>query len=233
MLGVSQYSSQADAEIKKIQADAAAKAEADRKAAEAANAAAAAAWQKAHPYGYIDSYSGSIKKGSKGNGVKAIQNALNALGFKGKNGKKLAVDGDFGTNTDYAVKAFQKKYGLAKDGVVGPNTKKKFKALGYKTGGLADYTGPAWLDGTPSKPELVLNATDTKNFLALKDVLSKAMASTGSIENSYGGDMNFEVNINVDHLNNDYDVDKVADRVRKIIVKDAGYRNVTQVRNFR
>lgn len=35
----------------------------------------------------------------------------------------------------------------------------------YKTGGLADYTGPAWLDGTKSHPELVLNATDTQNML--------------------------------------------------------------------
>lgn len=103
----------------------------------------------------------------------------------------------------------------------------------YKTGGLADYTGPAWLDGTPSKPELVLNSTDTKNFIALKDVLSKAMGSTNAIENTYGGDTTFEININVDHLNNDYDVDKVAERVKKIIVKDSSYRNVTQVRNFR
>ena len=102
----------------------------------------------------------------------------------------------------------------------------------YKTGGLADYTGPAWLDGTPSKPELVLNAADTKNFLALKDVLSRAVHSSNSVSNSYG-DATFEININVDHLNNDYDVDRVAERVKKIIVKDAGYRNVTQVRNFR
>ena len=28
----------------------------------------------------------------------------------------------------------------------------------YATGGLADFTGPAWLDGTPSRPEYVLNA---------------------------------------------------------------------------
>ena len=105
-------------------------------------------------------------------------------------------------------------------------------ALRYATGGLADYTGPAWLDGTPSKPELVLNAADTKNFLALKDVLSRAVHSSNSISNSYG-DATYEININVDHLNNDYDVDRVAERVKKIIVKDAGYRNVTQVRNFR
>jgi hypothetical protein len=31
------------------------------------------------------------------------------------------------------------------------------KMRGYKTGGLADFTGPAWLDGTKARPELVLN----------------------------------------------------------------------------
>jgi hypothetical protein len=31
------------------------------------------------------------------------------------------------------------------------------KIIPYKTGGLADFTGPAWLDGTKSRPELVLN----------------------------------------------------------------------------
>jgi len=28
---------------------------------------------------------------------------------------------------------------------------------GYATGGLVDFTGPGWLDGTPSAPEYVLN----------------------------------------------------------------------------
>ena len=113
---------------------------------------------------------------------------------------------------------------------------KKYKstaALKFKTGGLADYTGPAWLDGTPSKPELVLNAQDTKNFMTLRDVLSHAMGSTSNINNSYSGDATYEININVDKLTSDYDVDKVADKVKKIIVKDSSYRNVTQVRKFR
>jgi hypothetical protein len=35
------------------------------------------------------------------------------------------------------------------------------KLRGYKTGGLADFTGPAWLDGTKARPELVLNQRDT------------------------------------------------------------------------
>lgn len=44
----------------------------------------------------------------------------------------------------------------------------------YARGGLADYTGPAWLDGTPTKPEMVLNPTDTENFIELKDYLAAA-----------------------------------------------------------
>ena len=97
---------------------------------------------------------------------------------------------------------------------------------------MADFTGPAWMDGTPSKPELVLNAQDTKNFIALKDVLSRAMSSTSDLGSNYG-DMTYEININVEKLTSDQDVDKVADRVKKIIIKDASYRNVTQVRKFR
>ena len=107
------------------------------------------------------------------------------------------------------------------------------KAKSYATGGLANYTGPAWLDGTPSKPELVLNAKDTKNFIALKDVLSHAISNANNLSDTYGGNATYEININVDHLNNDYDVDKVAERVKKKIVQDSGYRNVTQVRKFR
>ena len=34
----------------------------------------------------------------------------------------------------------------------------------YATGGLADFTGPAWLDGTKQSPELILNDTDTQNM---------------------------------------------------------------------
>lgn len=42
----------------------------------------------------------------------------------------------------------------------------------YASGGIADYTGLAWIDGTLQKPETVLDANDSKNFIELKDVLS-------------------------------------------------------------
>lgn len=59
----------------------------------------------------------------------------------------------------------------------------------FKTGGLADFTGLAQLDGTPQKPELVLNANDTKNFLELNDLL-RSMASKGI---QLGSSQNFGV----------------------------------------
>ena len=108
----------------------------------------------------------------------------------------------------------------------------KLKKGKYATGGLANFTGPAWLDGSPSKPELVLNAKDTKNFIALKDILSRVMklqnSGDGSLSNA-----NFEINVNVDHISSDYDVDKLTERIKRNIVKDASYRNVTQARRMR
>ena len=106
------------------------------------------------------------------------------------------------------------------------------KGVKFATGGLASYTGPAWLDGTPSRPELVLNAKDTQNFIALKDVLANAMSGMGDTSNTYG-DVLYEININVDKIEKDYDVDRVVKKVKEEITKGAGYRNVTQVRNFR
>ena len=42
---------------------------------------------------------------------------------------RIAVDGIFGTNTEKAVKIFQKKYKLEVDGIVGPKTRAKIKYL--------------------------------------------------------------------------------------------------------
>lgn len=55
--------------------------------------------------------------GSQGDEVSFVQGRLLALGFK-----PGPVDGDFGSLTDAAVKAFQQAQGLDVDGVVGPQT---------------------------------------------------------------------------------------------------------------
>lgn len=105
---------------------------------------------------------------------------------------------------------------------------------GYKTGGLADYTGPAWLDGTKQRPELVLNQTDTQNFIALKDILADAMSADYSkSDNKGGGDNYFEIEINVEQLNDDYDVEQIADKIRSMIYEDSTYRNVNAINLIR
>lgn len=47
--------------------------------------------------------------------VKTIQRLLIAMGYKGKDKKKLTVDGDLGENTSYAIAAFQKSVGMNPD----------------------------------------------------------------------------------------------------------------------
>lgn len=63
-----------------------------------------------------------IELGDVGTTVKELQQKLIKLGFKGADGKQLTVDGSFGNNTLYAVKAAQKKYNLVVDGKAGKNT---------------------------------------------------------------------------------------------------------------
>ena len=46
----------------------------------------------------------------------------------------------------------------------------------FKEGGLADFTGLAWVDGTKSKPEAFLDAEDTENVSKLTTMLSKLAA---------------------------------------------------------
>lgn len=69
----------------------------------------------------------TLKKGSKGSEVSALQKNLNSIKMHDKNGKKLVVDGDFGANTEYAVKSFQKSKKLEVDGIYGPKSYDEMK----------------------------------------------------------------------------------------------------------
>lgn len=159
----------------------------------------------------------------------------------------IEVDGKYGKKTKAAVKKMQKELKVTADGLYGIDTSRALAKwlqvknnLGrpawvpysmFKTGGLADFTGPAWLDGTKTRPEIVLNARDTANFLELRDILRDMnLVSDGKTS---GGDNYFEIHIEVDTLSNDYDVEQVADKVKRIINDDARYRNTNAINLIR
>ena len=111
---------------------------------------------------------------------------------------------------------------------------KKSDVKAYKKGGLADFTGPAWLDGTKSSPELILNARDTENFIELKNILGSLMKSgITQTTSSSVGDMYFDININVDEISSDYDVEQLKKKIKQDITNDAMYRNVNLINLIR
>lgn len=85
-----------------------------------------------YPHGKASETTGNIGIGSKGDRVKAVQYALNQLGYG--NSGTIDCDGDFGTGTYNAVRAFQSAMGISADGVVGNDTRAKFREQGYAIG---------------------------------------------------------------------------------------------------
>lgn len=152
--------------------------------------------------------------------VKEVQKTLNDSGAVA--GGRIQEDGLYGADTQNAIRLFYSRTGRSNIAIPAPM---------FKTGGLADFTGPAWLDGTKTHPEIVLNARDTANFLELRDILRDMnLVSEGKTS---GGDNYFEIHIEVDTLSNDYDVEQVADKVKRIINDDARYRNTNAINLIR
>lgn len=104
----------------------------------------------------------------------------------------------------------------------------------YKEGGMVDYTGPAWVDGTKTKPEAFLSAADTANIAKLRDILSKVFdspksSSNDSPQNQNSGDTYYEFHITVDELGEGYDAKDMMADMEKYIIQKSNYRNVINI----
>ena len=64
----------------------------------------------------------NVHKGVNGADALTVQRLLYAQGYKGADGEPLKLDGDFGANSEHALKEFQKASGLNDDGDCGPLT---------------------------------------------------------------------------------------------------------------
>lgn len=96
----------------------------------------------------------------------------------------------------------------------------------YREGGLVDYTGPAWVDGSFDKPEAFLSPEDTERIgnaaKILADIpwMDRDTDNTSVVTNN-GGDVNVEINLNIDHISSETDIDEMIERVKEEIVEVA------------
>lgn len=126
------------------------------------------------------------------------------------------------------------KTGYVSGNYISTSDKKNLPA--FADGGLVNFTGPAWVDGTKSKPEAFLSAEDTamlksKIFsnsdgslktlvAALEDITNK----TSSYQDEGGGNIvieNATVNIQPGTISNDYDARRAGELALEEMVKIA------------
>ena len=73
-----------------------------------------------------------LARGSEGDAVRCLQLGLFALGFAlpvSVKQRPLLADGEFGSETDKAVRLFQRQQGLAADGIAGRQTLTRLDSL--------------------------------------------------------------------------------------------------------
>lgn len=103
----------------------------------------------------------------------------------------------------------------------------------YAKGGLVDYTGPAWVDGSKTKPEAFLSSKDTANISALTSILSRAISPlkfNSSSTKDGNGDVYYQISINVDELGDNYTVDDLMSEMENKILSIAGKNSVIQIK---
>ena len=141
----------------------------------------------------------TLRRGSRGEQVKLLQEALNETPAGA--GMDLKADGIFGAETEKAVRQFQADHGLTVDGVVG---RKTWAALGFATdnnvpGKIPEVPEPE-LDGQPhtvppktQAPETPENQRPPANDKAvdittLKALYAQAMAMAGTLKKIIEGE---------------------------------------------
>jgi len=112
-----------------------------------------------------------LQKGDSGSAVKAVQQRLKELGYY-----SASCDGNYGTQTVNAVKAFQKKNGLSQTGIADAATQKKL----HSTSAVKANTTASKDDGTLKKGD---KGTAVKQ---LQQRLKELGYYTSTIDSDYG-----------------------------------------------
>lgn len=104
----------------------------------------------------------------------------------------------------------------------------------YRSGGIADFTGPAWLDGTPSEPERILSPRQTELFETMVKALESmsritipTMPNFSDLDLTGSGSVSVgDIIVNVDNLDTDDDYEELAKKVSDILMERIGRTTV-------
>ena len=100
----------------------------------------------------------------------------------------------------------------------------------YEKGGIADYTGLAWLDGSPTDPERILTPYQNKLFETMVQALERmsrisipSMPNIGGVQTGSGSNVSVgDIIVNVDNLDTDDDYEELAERVSSVLMERIG-----------
>lgn len=166
----------------------------------------------------------SFVEGANINSIGASSEEIKTSGVHGvvdDSGKVIVVTDSFKQAQDYI------------EHQVPPDKRGGLRA--YKNGGLVDFTGPAWVDGSLNKPEAFLDADDTErigraaNILAsISDLLNLDIERdrTNYVNNdnsTTNGNTTVNVTVNVESISDDYGVDSAIERIKQDIADAANY----------
>lgn len=101
----------------------------------------------------------------------------------------------------------------------------------YASGGMVDYTGPAWVDGTKSRPEAFLNANQTSLIGSFAKSLERLSGTTSGP--AFQGIGDCTIDITIGSIGKDYDIDQAIAKVKDEIVRSTEYRNVNILKRGR
>ena len=122
---------------------------------------------------------GTLRSGSRGNAVREMQSALIQLGYLGG-----TADGVFGTNTENAVKKFQKANRLTADGLAGAKTLELlYKKAGMKKSSSSQSSASASSSSSSSassSSSSAASASSSSSGLFGGNYATMRMGSTGS-----------------------------------------------------
>ena len=152
----------------------------------------------------------------------AGMNQINSLAKQGRD----AVDKQYpysGTVHDYEYNKVNDLYNVAKNSLTA-----------YGRGGMASFTGPAWLDGSPQDPERILSPYQTKLFETMVEALERAsrvvipgMPNYGDATVNGGNPVSVgDIIVNVDNLDTDDDYEELAKKVSDVLMERIGKTTV-------